>query len=182
TAKRDEKLELALAAAGEAGGLAPKLQVKIGALHKRLALRDGGLGSPGIVRANRLHRTTFPVDARQGLLHMQRPRLSMRIDAIPVKQAKGGIAGLLHFGHQHTAAHSMNGAGRQEQAVTRLWLKVMKTIGDLTSGKGGAQLLFVDARKEASVNSATGRRIQHKPRLCFASFSRPEPLDGFLIW
>ena len=58
----------------------------------------GGLG------LHRIDRPTLEINNRQALLDVQRARLAVGADAVPVEEAERGIAGLLHFGDQKAGA------------------------------------------------------------------------------
>ena len=48
---------------------------------------------------------------------VERARLAVGVDAVPIEEAKRGVAGLLDFGDEQAGAESMHGAGFDEQAV-----------------------------------------------------------------
>src|SRR5689334_5394290 len=98
----------------------------------RLAGMRGGVEAAG---ADWLRRAALPIDARERLVDMQRARLALGVAAIPIEEAEGGIAGLLDLGHEHAAAHGMDGAGGQKQTITRPRLEVVKTLGNLAGSQ-----------------------------------------------
>ena len=60
----------------------------------------------------------IPADADEGLVEVQRARLALGVDAVPVEQAEGRVAGLLDLGKQDAAADRVHGAGRQIDKIT----------------------------------------------------------------
>src|SRR5438046_7025202 len=87
--------------------------------------------------AHRLDRPLIPMNRRQRFFDMQRPALAVSIAAVPIKKAKGRVAGLLNFGKQDTAADRMNGACRQKDAIAGLRLEAVQAIENWVAERGG---------------------------------------------
>jgi hypothetical protein len=52
------------------------------------------------LRPSRRHWPAFEINRFERLLHMQRARLSIRIDSVPIKESVGGVACLLDLGDE----------------------------------------------------------------------------------
>jgi len=76
---------------------------------------------------------------------MQRPALSLAVATVPIKEAKRGVAGLLHFGQQDASAHGVDRAGRQKHAIPGSRLEAMETPGDLAGRQSRPKLPFIHA-------------------------------------
>jgi hypothetical protein len=69
-------------------------------------------------RAGELHRGSFEVDDLQRLFDVERSRVAMGIDPIPIVEAEGAVAGLLDLHYQESRSKGMDGPCRDEDAVT----------------------------------------------------------------
>src|SRR5438876_12205109 len=128
-----------------------------------------------------LHRSTLPVDASQGLLDVQLARLALRVAAVPIEQAEGGVARLLDFRQEHAVAHGMNRPGRQEDAIAGTWLKMMQAIGNRSLRERLVQLSFINAGQQAGIHAASRRGSEHEPGFGLASLARPKTPHPLLV-
>src|SRR5262249_1064939 len=145
--------------------------LEIGTRHQMAAIQRSGRLPPEFGNTDRLNCSLIPVDAGEGLFDVQRSRLALSITAIPVEQAKRGVAGLLHLGHQYTAADRVNGAGFQEETVAGSGLEAVQTVGDSAIGQCVTQARLVNTITQAGVNPAAGTSVEDKPGLGLAALA-----------
>src|SRR5262245_45487037 len=75
-----------------------------------------------------LYRASRKIDCTERFLNVQHPWFSVRCDAPPVVQPKGGVAGLLNFGHQQTGAQRVNGTSRKQDTLAGAGLERMQPM------------------------------------------------------
>src|SRR5205814_767891 len=114
-ADHDQRLQAAGAAEREWLATLDVLQLEVRAAGEGLALGCPYrlLGPREAGGVDWLNWPAVPVDARDGFFDVQRARLTLGVAAVPIEEAEGGVARLLNFGHEHTAADRVDRAGRQ---------------------------------------------------------------------
>ncbi len=133
------------------------------------------LGGDGI------HWATGVIDYVQRLFDVELARLAVLINAVPVEQPVGRIAGLLDFGDQQTGAESVDGAGRNQNAVARARLKFMKTGLAVANQCFALECLPIHSGLQSGVNLAARFGGEHDPGFCFAEVRRIEPGCLFIV-
>ena len=67
---------------------------------------------------------------------MQRPRLTIGADAIPVVESKRGVARLLDLRHDQTRSQRMDGSGGDEHAIAGCRLEEVQAVFGRLPGRG----------------------------------------------
>lgn len=120
-------------------------------------------------RAGRkIDRTTFKVDDLEGLLDVQRPRLAVFIDAIPVIEPKCAIARLLDFCHHQAGAEGVDSARWDENAIADLGAKNMQAFFRFSRRDCHFEVRTTDSWLEPGVKNRVRIGLNHVPRLCFS--------------
>ena len=157
--------------------------VEVPAIHDELFAchQTADPGTVGRLGLHGIDRPTLEINDRQALLDVQRTRLAVGADAVPIVEAERGIAGLLHFGDQEARTQGVNGSGGNEEAIARLGLEMVQQFLARPLANGIGQLLPIDARPEPRVDRAAGIGGQNVPGLGLAQVGRIQPCGLFVV-
>ena len=87
----------------------------------------------------------IPVNGRERFLDVQLPPPALGIDAVPVEQAKRGVAGFLDLRHEDAAADSVDSARRQKDAVAWLRGELVQAVGYLATTERFSEPGYINA-------------------------------------
>ena len=108
------------------------------------------------------------------LLDVKLARFAVAVDAVPIEQPIGGVAGLLDFGDQEAGAECVDGAGFDQNAIAHAWLELMEADFAVAAGQLALERLPVDAGFQAGVNLASWFGGQDDPGFGFSQVGRIE--------
>ena len=94
------------------------------------------------------------VDRVERLLDVQLARPAVAVDAVPIEQPVGRVAGLLDFGDQQPGAERVHRARFDEDAVANARLELVQTHFARPARQLALQRLPIDARLQAGVDLA----------------------------
>ena len=117
---------------------------------------------------DRRHGTRAPVDRLQRLADVQRARLTIAAEPIPVVEAEGGVARLLHLGQYHPAADGVDRSRGQEHAIARRGREGVQAQVDGPFLKVPLQDSAGHARFQPRVDPPAGLDIEDHPGLRLA--------------
>src|ERR1022692_804096 len=113
------------------------------------------------------------INACKRLIDLKWPPLaSLRIDMVPVVQAKRHIAVLLNFECYDVAAQGVNRPSRYEDAIAGLRTEPYEIVRHRPIRKRPPQIVWSSARFQARIDSAFGRCLYHHPSLGLPRFAR----------
>ena len=97
-------------------------RVEVPAVEDELVARDEPLDVRAIGRLRNLRRDgpAAIVDRVERLLNVERPRLAVAVEAVPIEEAKRRVARLLDFGDHQSVAERVDRAGFEEDAIADL--------------------------------------------------------------
>jgi hypothetical protein len=114
------------------------------------------------------------IDGFEGLGKMQGSGLAGGVDAVPIKNPEGGVAGLLDLGNEKTAAHRVDRAGGNVDAVAHLGMESVQALIGCLGVHVASEGVGVDSVLEAGVDDGVGGSVKDHPRFCLAGFPRRE--------
>jgi hypothetical protein len=94
---------------------------------------------------------------------MEWSRLSILVDAIPIEEPKGAIAGLLDFGDNQSGTQGVNGTRRNEDAIPRLRAEDVQAFFGAALLDRGLQIRTPDSRFEAGIEDRISLRFNDIP-------------------
>ena len=114
------------------------------------------------------------VDRVERFLDVQRPRLAVAVEAIPIEEAERRVAGLLDLGDHQSVAERVDRAGFEEDAIADARLELMETVVAGAGGELAFELRAIDARLETGVDFAARFGGEHDPGFGLAEIGRRE--------
>ena len=125
-------------------------------------------------RRHQTSRTTLrEINAAKRLIDLEWPGLaSLRIDMVPVVQAKRHIAVLLNFECYDVAAQGVNRPSRYEDAIAGLRTEPYEVVRHRPIPKRLPQIVWSSAWLQARIDAAFWRCLYHHPSLRLPRFAR----------